>query len=92
MPIRSSSTNVLNDPALARGLVRPRAHVGGRKLLRKLRWWRWTTALDDLSERMGDNMGRWRWDRIHITQYPHNPFSQVSYLKWLFHRTIPQRR
>ena len=36
-------------------------------------------ALDDLSERMGDDMGRWRWDRIHITQYPHNPFSQVSY-------------
>ena len=46
-------------------------------------------ALDDLSERMGDNMNSWRWDRIHITQYPHNPFSQVSYLKWLFHRTIP---
>lgn len=46
-------------------------------------------ALDDLSERMGDNMDGWRWERIHITQYPHNPFSQVSYLKWLFHRTIP---
>ncbi len=46
-------------------------------------------ALDDLGERMGDNMSNWRWDRIHITQYPHNPFSQVSYLKWLFHRTIP---
>jgi penicillin amidase len=25
---------------------------------------------------------------LHITQYPHNPFSQVSYLKGLFHRTI----
>lgn len=46
-------------------------------------------ALDDLGERMGDNMDGWRWERIHITQYPHNPFSQVSYLKWLFHRTIP---
>ncbi|HQY89988.1 penicillin acylase family protein [Caldilinea sp.] len=45
-------------------------------------------ALDDLSERMGNDMNAWRWDRIHITQYPHNPFSQVSYLKWLFHRTI----
>jgi penicillin amidase len=46
-------------------------------------------ALDDLGERMGDDMNNWRWERIHITQYPHNPFSQVSYLKWLFHRTIP---
>lgn len=46
-------------------------------------------ALADLRERMGDDMNGWRWDRIHITQYPHNPFSQVSYLKWLFHRTIP---
>jgi penicillin amidase len=45
-------------------------------------------ALDDLSERMGEDIGRWRWDRIHITQYPHNPFSQVSYLKDVFHRTI----
>lgn len=46
-------------------------------------------ALDDLSERMGADISRWRWDRIHITQYPHNPFSQVSYLKGIFHRTIP---
>lgn len=46
-------------------------------------------ALDDLSERMGADLSRWRWDRVHITQYPHNPFSQVSYLKGIFHRTIP---
>jgi penicillin amidase len=46
-------------------------------------------ALDDLSERMGAEINRWRWDRVHITQYPHNPFSQVSYLKGIFHRTIP---
>lgn len=46
-------------------------------------------ALDDLSKRMGEDINRWRWDRIHITQYPHNPFSEVSYLKWIFHRAIP---
>jgi len=46
-------------------------------------------ALADLRARMGDDMNGWRWDRIHITQYPHNPFSQVSYLKGIFHRTIP---
>lgn len=46
-------------------------------------------ALDDLTERMGDDMANWSWGRIHITQYPHRPFSNVSYLKWIFHRSIP---
>ena len=46
------------------------------------------TALDDLTARLGDKMDNWQWQKLHITQYPHNPFSQVSYLKWLFHRTI----
>jgi penicillin G amidase len=45
-------------------------------------------ALDDLSARAGDNMAEWRWDKIHNTQYPHRPFSEVDYLKPLFHRTI----
>jgi penicillin amidase len=46
-------------------------------------------ALDDLTERLDANMNDWRWEKVHVTQYPHNPFSQVSYLKGLFHRTIP---
>ena len=46
-------------------------------------------ALDDLGERMGKDINRWRWESVHITQYPHNPFSQVSYLRGIFHRTIP---
>ena len=33
-------------------------------------------------------MAQWRWDRIHNTQYPHRPFSEVDYLKPLFHRSI----
>lgn len=45
-------------------------------------------ALDDISERLGDNMQQWQWGKLHITQYPHRPFSEVSALKWLFHRTI----
>ena len=45
-------------------------------------------ALDDLSGRAGENMAQWRWDRIHNTQYPHRPFSEVDYLKPLFHRSI----
>jgi penicillin amidase len=45
-------------------------------------------ALQDLATRAGDNMALWRWDKIHITQYPHSPFSEVAYLKPLFHRSI----
>lgn len=45
-------------------------------------------ALDDLSTRLGDNMQQWQWGKLHITQYPHRPFSEVSAIKWLFHRTI----
>lgn len=46
------------------------------------------TALTDLESRLGASMSGWQWEKVHITQYPHNPFSQVSYLRWLFHRTI----
>jgi len=45
-------------------------------------------ALDDLEERMGSKMDKWRWGDIHITQYPHNPFSEVPALKPIFHRSI----
>lgn len=45
-------------------------------------------ALDDLTARVGENMDNWLWERIHITQYPHQPFSEVGYLKPLFHRSI----
>ena len=44
-------------------------------------------ALKDLGERMGKNMAKWRWGDIHRMQFPHNPFSQVSFLKPLFHRS-----
>jgi penicillin amidase len=46
------------------------------------------SALQDLATRAGDNMAQWRWDKIHVTQYPHSPFSEVAYLKPLFHRSI----
>ncbi len=45
-------------------------------------------ALDDLSERLGPNMDKWRWSSLHVTQYPHTPFSQVAALKGIFHRSI----
>ncbi len=81
-------TNVLNDPvqgaAWCDNVLTPPVETCVETAQVAL-----DNALDDLSERMGADMNGWRWERIHITQYPHNPFSQVSYLKWLFHRTIP---
>lgn len=45
-------------------------------------------ALDDLTELMGRDMGKWKWGDVHQTQYPHRPFSDVAYLKPIFHRSI----
>jgi penicillin amidase len=45
-------------------------------------------ALDDLSGRLGNNMANWQWGKIHLTQYPHTPFSQVALLRPFFHRKI----
>ncbi|MEZ4555113.1 MAG: hypothetical protein R2854_01440 [Caldilineaceae bacterium] len=49
-------------------------------------------ALDDMTDRQGANMDRWAWSKVHITQYPHTPFSQVPALKPFFARSIRQRR
>jgi hypothetical protein len=46
-------------------------------------------ALDDLEGRLGKDMTQWQWRKLHIARFPHNPFSQVSYLAWLFDRSIP---
>jgi penicillin amidase len=45
-------------------------------------------ALDDLAGRMGEKMADWQWQKVHITQYPHRPFSDVPALRGLFHRSI----
>lgn len=45
-------------------------------------------ALDDLTERMGDDMTKWQWGEIHFTYYPHNPFTEVSPLNRIFDRQI----
>ncbi len=46
-------------------------------------------ALDDLEKRLGKNMSKWEWGKIHRTEYPHSPFSEVGILKPFFHREIP---
>jgi len=45
-------------------------------------------ALDDLTERLGDDMNEWQWGTVHRIQYPHNPFSEVDMLNPFFHREI----
>ena len=45
-------------------------------------------ALEFLKNELGENENDWTWGQLHQTQYPHNPFSQVPYLKFLFHRSI----
>lgn len=47
-------------------------------------------ALKDLTARMGSSdLKTWRWDKVHVTEFPHNPFDQVSALKNIFSRQIP---
>ena len=45
-------------------------------------------ALDLLETDFGKNMDKWEWGKIHRTQYPHNPFSEVPALRRFFHREI----
>jgi penicillin amidase len=45
-------------------------------------------ALEDVGARLGNNMARWQWGRLHKTQYAHTPFSQVALLRPFFHRSI----
>jgi penicillin amidase len=80
-------TNVLNDPDLAAAwcddVLTPDVESCEQQAALAL-----DMALEDLAARLGDNMDGWRWERLHVTQYPHRPFSDVDYLKPLFHRTI----
>lgn len=46
------------------------------------------TALDSLEAQMGPDPGAWHWGTVHRTQYAHQPFSEVPYLRPFFHRSI----
>ncbi len=45
-------------------------------------------ALEVLAQKLGARIEEWRWGDLHQTQYPHRPFSQVSWLKPFFHRGV----
>ena len=47
-------------------------------------------GLNDMTRLQGNSdMKSWRWDRVHHTIFPHNPFSTVSLLRPIFGRSIP---
>jgi penicillin amidase len=80
-------TNVLNDAGLAAAWCDDVLAAGVQSCEEQAEL-ALESALDDLAARAGDNMTDWRWERLHRTQYPHQPFSEVAYLKPLFHRSI----
>lgn len=80
-------TNILNDPALG-AVWCDQVLTAPVESCTDTAQHALDAALDDLSARMGETMSDWRWDRIHLTQYPHNPFSEVDLLKGIFHRSI----
>ncbi len=80
-------SNVLNDPALRLAWCDNVLTVGV-ETCEQTALVALDAALDDLMGRAGTDMAQWRWSKIHNTQYPHRPFSEVSYLKPLFHRSI----
>jgi penicillin amidase len=46
-------------------------------------------GLNDMTQRQGsDDVRSWRWDRVHLARFPHNPFDQVGALKPIFSRSI----
>lgn len=48
-----------------------------------------STALADLETRLGADMESWRWDRLHIAVFPHQPLDQAGPLRSLFSRDLP---
>ncbi len=47
-------------------------------------------GLDEMAQHQGgDDPASWRWDRVHHTIFPHNPFDEVGALKPIFSRSAP---
>lgn len=45
-------------------------------------------ALKGLSARMGGEMESWRWDRLHLAVFAHQPFNNVKALRPFFSRSV----
>ncbi|HEU4324717.1 MAG TPA: penicillin acylase family protein [Roseiflexaceae bacterium] len=47
-------------------------------------------GLADMAQAQGsDDPSAWRWDKVHIALFPHNPFDSVPQLQPIFSRSIP---
>lgn len=46
-------------------------------------------ALDELQATLGSDVSDWRWDRLHLTIFTHQPFESVFPLDRIFNRSIP---
>ena len=46
-------------------------------------------AVSDLTERMGSDMSRWRWDAVHRAVFPHQGLDAVKALRPILSRSVP---
>ena len=47
------------------------------------------SGIMDLTERLGDDMTRWRWDAVHVAVFPHQGLAAVAALRPLLSRFVP---
>ncbi len=46
-------------------------------------------TLGDLRSRLGPDVQSWRWDKLHVAVFPHQPFHRIAFVRELFSRSIP---
>jgi penicillin G amidase len=46
-------------------------------------------GVEELTARLGSNMSRWRWDAVHLAEFPHQGLDAVAALRPLLSRSIP---
>ena len=46
-------------------------------------------AVQDLTQRLGADLTRWRWDSLHRAVFPHSGLDSVASLRALFSRSVP---
>jgi penicillin amidase len=45
-------------------------------------------AIAELKKTLGADMRTWRWDKLHLVRFPHQPFDKVPPLRPVFDRTV----
>jgi penicillin amidase len=46
-------------------------------------------SLQDLDQRYGADMAKWKWGEAHAAHHTHRPFTRVRWLAWLFDFEVP---